>query len=92
MKLINLLIRELDSYTMQKYVNMIALLYKLISKEHVIVIMEFPDWVQVKNIYYSNTSTVHFPCIVAWVSLSPVELWKRIRKEVKNHFGYEIDW
>ena len=34
---------------MQKYVSLIAFLQKLISKEHVIVIMEFPDWVQVKK-------------------------------------------
>ena len=31
---------------MQKYVNLIAFLQKLISKEHVVVIMEFSDWVQ----------------------------------------------
>ena len=38
---------------MPKFVNFIAFLYKLISKEHVVVIMEFPDWVQVrKNILY----------------------------------------
>ena len=33
---------------MPKFVNLIAFLKKLISKEHVVVIMEFPDWVQVK--------------------------------------------
>ena len=33
---------------MPKFVNLIAFLQKLISKEHVVVIMEFPDWVQVK--------------------------------------------
>ena len=33
---------------MPKFVNLIAFLYKLISKEHVVVIMEFSDWVQVK--------------------------------------------
>ena len=38
---------------MLKYVNLIAFLQKLISKEHEVVIMEFPDWVQVKKIYYS---------------------------------------
>ena len=32
---------------MPKYINLIAFLQKLISKEHVVVIMEFPDWVQV---------------------------------------------
>ena len=32
---------------MQKYVSLIAFLWQLISKEHVVVIMEFPDWVQV---------------------------------------------
>ena len=35
---------------MQKYVDLIAFLEKLISKEHVVVIMKFPDWVQVKKI------------------------------------------
>ena len=47
-KLINLLIRELnncslgeifESHTMQKYVNLIAFLWKLISTEHIVVIM-----------------------------------------------------
>ena len=33
---------------MPKFVNFIAFPYKLISKEHVVVIMELPDWVQVK--------------------------------------------
>ena len=33
---------------MPKFVNLIAVLKKLISKEHVVVIMKFPDWVQVK--------------------------------------------
>ena len=59
-KLINLFIRELincslwaifESRTMPKYVNLIAFLQKLISKEHVAVIMEFPDWIQVKKKY-----------------------------------------
>ena len=44
----------LESRTMQKYVNLIVLLEKLISKEHVVVIMKFPDWVQVKKIYYTQ--------------------------------------
>ena len=29
---------------MPKFVNLMAFLQKLISKEHVVVIMEFPDW------------------------------------------------
>ena len=33
---------------MPKFVNVIAFLQKLISKEHVVVIMEFPDWIQGK--------------------------------------------
>ena len=33
---------------MLKFVNLIAFLQKLILKEHVVVIIEFPDWVQVK--------------------------------------------
>ena len=37
---------------MAKYVNLIAFLQKSISKEHVVVIMEFPDWVQVKKMCY----------------------------------------
>ena len=58
MNLINLLIRELENFSlgaifetraMPKFVNLIAFLWKLISKEHVVVIMEFPDWVQVNN-------------------------------------------
>ena len=36
---------------MQKYVDLIAFLYKLISKEQAVVITEFPDWVQVKEEY-----------------------------------------
>ena len=36
---------------MQKYVNLIAFLQILISKEHVVLIMEFPDWVLVKEKY-----------------------------------------
>ena len=39
---------------MQKFVNLIAFLQKLISKEHVV---QFPDWVQVKkNILCSKLS------------------------------------
>ena len=54
---INLLIRELENWSLggdfesraiPKFVNLIAFLQKLISKEHVVVIMEFPDWLQVK--------------------------------------------
>ena len=61
MKLANLLIRELDNCSfgaifepceMLKFVNLIAFLWKLISKEQVAVIMGFPDWVQVKMKYY----------------------------------------
>ena len=39
---------------MPKFVNLIVFLQKLILKEHVVVIMEFPDWVQVKMkmLYY----------------------------------------
>ena len=38
-----------ESPTMQKCVNLITFLWKLISKEQAVVIMEFPDWVQVKR-------------------------------------------
>ena len=34
---------------MQKYLNLTAFLKKLISKEHIVVIIKFPDWVQVKK-------------------------------------------
>ena len=60
MKPINLLIRELNncslggdfkSRAMPKFVNLIMFLWKLISKEHIVVIMVFPDWVQVKKIH-----------------------------------------
>ena len=33
---------------MPKFVNFDRFSLKLISKEHVVVIMEFPDWVEVK--------------------------------------------
>ena len=33
---------------MPKLVNLIVFLQKLISKEHVVVIMEFPDWFKLK--------------------------------------------
>ena len=33
---------------MPKFVNLIDFFLKIISKEHVVVTMEFPDWVQVK--------------------------------------------
>ena len=33
---------------MPKFVNLIAFLWKLISKEHVVVIMELPDWFKLK--------------------------------------------
>ena len=55
MKLNNLLIKELyncslgaivESCAMPKHVNLISFLQNLISKEHTVVIMEFPDWVQ----------------------------------------------
>ena len=54
MKLIDLVIRELEncslvdvfeSGALPKFVNF---LQKLISKEHVVVIMEFPDWFKLK--------------------------------------------
>ena len=35
---------------MQTYVNLTAFLWKL----HVVVIMKFPDWVQVKKILYEK--------------------------------------
>ena len=35
-----------ESRALPKFVNLITFLQKLISKEHVVVIMEFPDWVQ----------------------------------------------
>ena len=38
-----------ESCTMLKYVNLITFVKKLISKEHVVVIMEFPDWAKVKK-------------------------------------------
>ena len=38
---------------MQKSVNLIAFLWKLISEEHIVVIIDFPDWVQLKKIHYS---------------------------------------
>ena len=43
---------------MQKYVNLTqhAEIRQLISKEHVVVIMEFPDWVQVKKKEYYTLS------------------------------------
>ena len=41
---------------MQKYVNLIASLQKLISEEHVFVIMEFSYWVQLKKILYQGTT------------------------------------
>ena len=34
---------------MLKFVNLIAFLQNLNSIEHVVVIMEFPEWVQVKK-------------------------------------------
>ena len=46
---------------MPKFVSLIGFLLKLISKEHVVVIMEFPDWVQVKmKILYIRS--FRFPC------------------------------
>ena len=42
-----------EPHAILKYVNLIDFLLKLISKDHVIVIMEFPDWVQVLK------STIH---------------------------------
>ena len=58
MKLINLLIKKLDNCSLGGdfrvahhaeifFISLIAFQKKLISKEHVVVIMEFPDWVQV---------------------------------------------
>ena len=60
MKLINLLIRELNNYSLgddfrvsrhAEICQFDCLSLEINSKEHVVVIMEFPDWVQVKNIY-----------------------------------------
>ena len=39
---------------MPKYVNLITFLLRLISKEHVVVITEFSDWVKI-YIYYIST-------------------------------------
>ena len=47
---------------MQKYVNFITFLQKLISKEHVVVIMKFPDWVQVKKKYYTHARMLEPGC------------------------------
>ena len=79
----NLLIRQLnncslggvfESRAMPKYVNLIALLYELILKEHVVVIMEFPDWVQVKKIYilWISYAGTHVPMFVPRLSLIKV--------------------
>ena len=38
---------------MQKFVSLITFLQKVISKKHVVVIMEFPNWVQVKMKIYT---------------------------------------
>ena len=63
MKLINLLIKDLDNCSLGGYFRvsrhakicqLIAFLWKLISKEHVIVIMEFPDWFKLKWKYYKE--------------------------------------
>ena len=71
MKLTNLLIRELEncslgaifeSRAVPKFVNLIAFLWKLISKEHVVVIIEFPDWVQVE---------MKIPLLAIWINLLP---------------------
>ena len=46
---------------MPKFVNLISFLEKLISKEQVVVIMEFPDWVQVKmKILYKKVIHIFF--------------------------------
>ena len=58
MKLINLLIKELNNCNLggdfrvsyhAEICQFIAFLQKLILNKHVVVIMEFPDWVQVKK-------------------------------------------
>ena len=50
---------------MPKYVNLMVYLQKLISQEHVVVIMEFSVCVQVKKIYYSwGLSVKGFPLSV----------------------------
>ena len=42
---------------MPKYVNLMASLWKLISKEHTVVIMGFENWVSVKKqLYYLTNS------------------------------------
>ena len=57
MKLINLLIRELDNCSLGGHFRVSrdgeicqfdSFSLEINSKEHVVVIMEFPDWVQVK--------------------------------------------
>ena len=52
---------------MQKYVNLIAFLWKLISKEHIVVIMEFLDWAQVEkytySVHYNSPETLQLHCM-----------------------------
>ena len=88
MKLINLLIKELnncsldndfESRNMQKYVNLIVFFRNWFQKSiHVVVIMKFPDWVQVKKIYYLKTSSfdLYFIWIEQEILLNPV-IWNK---------------
>ena len=68
MKLINLLIKELNNCSLggdfrvshhAEIRQFDRFSFKLISKEHVVVIMEFSDWVQVKmKILYTEISVL----------------------------------
>ena len=67
---------------MLKYVDFIAFLQKIILKEHVVVIMEFPDWVQVKkNILYLSSASIYEFSNMRFIDLL---LFSRLRKYSVN--------
>ena len=63
---------------MPKYVNLIAFLKQPILKEHVVVIKELPDWVQVKNTLYQCLKSLGAQGIMAKSSKIGSDLLYRI--------------
>ena len=83
MKLTNLVFRKaiiaaiFEFHAMQKYINLIALLQKLISKEHVVGSVEFPDWLNLKNILKS----------IPWQSFVIIGLCSHLMRIISKYAG-----
>ena len=75
---------------MPKFVNLFAFLQKLISKEHVVVIIEFPDWFKLKWKYYTRKQNVTLYLRIECKKLYRVRQVKIFFKSANCTFGEQL--